>query len=420
MTEQNGQRPIVVVEKVGLGYRAQVKTITMTLGRLRDSRDGLHGELVVRAQSGYEIYHGGFNVSSLPARTAASKYLAQRWSEITISAWPSFVEAFCGKVLTLHREGTPFTTIGGPASSARPASPMLLRPIVWAGAPTLLYGPGGVGKSTLAAAAAASTHTGEEVVPGWKPQDIGAVLVLDWEDAASEWDGQLRAVCRGAGIQVPDLHYRRMAGALADHVEQIAAFVDQNGIALVIVDSVEAACGSGVEQETYNARAERYFDALRVLETASLSLDHVAGAAIGQSDPVLKSIGGIRKRDRARAVFELSRQTEGRERIELVIRDTKRNRRAKQEDQGVAIEFSDFDSDGRAGFITFSRCGVDASQSAAAVDRIEALLLAEGAKSTAEIALALSLSADTVRRTIHRHSGRITRLEDGRYGAAAR
>jgi len=68
-----------------------------------------------------------------------------------------------------------------------------------------------------------------------------------------------------------ELYYRRCHQPVADDIETIKNIILENGIALVIIDSIGPACGG--EPETADS-ALRYFKALRSLETTSLSISH--------------------------------------------------------------------------------------------------------------------------------------------------
>lgn len=413
-----------VVERVGLGYVARFPQLkaTMRLAKIHDSRrEGLSGELTIEvgpfppADRMKHLAQARFNLSSLQTRTAWAKELEAKWS----AGWRDALEHLCLAVLKQHREGSPFEELGGEIVPVPPAK-MLVKPLIWAGAPTLLFGAGGTGKSTIATALVLMALTGTRIIPGFSTLDGPCgVLVSDWEDSRDEWEGQLQAICRGADIaRPPKFFYRRMAGALADQIEEMAAFVSEHNIGLHIVDSVEAACGSASDHENYNARAERLFDALRLLSSASLLLDHVAGAdlEVGAPGPQ-KSIGGVRKRDRARAVYALKTQSQSRELIEVVLTDVKRNRRARQDPLALAMHFRDFDEDGRAREIIFGRATVSAEVAGSTIDRIEAYLTAHGAVREEELIEALSLKPATFRSALSRHSKRIQRLADGRISA---
>lgn len=84
----------------------------------------------------------------------------------------------------------------------------LLAPMIHPQLPCVLFGKGGAGKSTLAAAVAMSLQTGAELVPGWRPSVRAPVLILDFEAISRRWDWTIKALAAGAGIEPPGLAYR--------------------------------------------------------------------------------------------------------------------------------------------------------------------------------------------------------------------
>ena len=414
------------VERRGLGYVVRFPLLSVSLGidRLRERGGELSGELTVSVTdevSGADrhLIRCRFNLSSLTARKSMVGSL-QRLEHAEGIPWDLVIEGFCMAVLNAQRAGQPWEEVGGPEDGNPDESEaMILSPVLWAGAPTLLFAPGGSGKSTLAGAIAVSVTTGRIVVPGWRPMSA-PVLLLDWEDAGREWSRQIRAISRGAGIEAPKLTYRRMSGSLADQIEEIAAYVSQHATGLVVVDSVEAACGAGRESEGFNDRVQRLFDALRVLDVAVLLLDHVAGSDLDREGASPKPFGGIFKLNRARAVFELHAEKEPTpERIEVSITDTKRNRRAKLPTQSLAINFSDFDEQGRARCIRYEAVELSAPELVRRLSNIDRIdhLLRSGPQGTKAIASELDLTEAAVRTYVSR-SPRFARLADGSVGLA--
>lgn len=418
------QSKLPSVWRQGLGYQARFPLVdaNLTLDRLHDSKgDGLSGELTVKV-NGDQTLMGNvrMTLTARNTRESMAKSLERVYEGGYPDAWLDVMERFCVEVLKIHRAGKPFTILGGEDMQV-PPSRMLIRPFVWEGAPTLIFGRGGTGKSTIGGALMITAATGKEVIPGVVGTRQVNVGLLDYEDQAEDWLWQLKALCEPLGIPVPKIHYRQMSGALADQLEQIAAWVDEKEIGYLTIDSVEGACGSG--DDNYNARAERLFDACRELPCSDLLIDHVAASALEDADkPVEKSIGGIRKRDRARAVYELQADpdTDG-ERIELVVRDAKRNRRKRQQPMGLEVLFSDFDEDGRAGAIRFRSSGVSSpTLQAASLSlpvRIERALN-QTPQRPKELADQLNVKLNLVTAYLGRlqQRNKVIKLRDGRYG----
>jgi hypothetical protein len=413
--------PPATVERIGLGYRSSFPAgVDLKVDRLHESRGELTGELSVSwtrpalpIQDGH-IYRGRFNLSGLTARSTAARFLNDRTRGAEIP-WSELLERFCVGVLDAHRAGEAFQTVG--QREPRSAPPRLLDPILPAEAATLLYGPGGSGKSTIAAAIALSVQTGREVVPGWKPLSA-PVLVLDWEASADEWNDRLVALSAGSRIDPPTIHYRRMEGSLAERVEEIAAFVTEHAIGLLIVDSVGMASGTSRDGSDANESALRLFAALRMIGATSLLVDHVAGAELDKSAAIGKAYGSVYKMNLARAAYELRRESEGtQERTELVLRQAKINDQGKLAPTTLAIVYET----GRIRFETTRATAPDLIPMASTQPERIAALLGAGSMFAPVIAEQLGMTQETVRALLARHRGkRFMKLQDGSWGLAHR
>lgn len=275
-----------------------------------------------------------------------------------------------------------------------------------------------------------SMATGLEIIPGFKPQVVGPVAIGDWEDGYDDWVFQIQALCNGMGIPFPDnIHYRRMRGSLPDQIEDIAEWIKSKGIVGFTIDAIEAASG-GYDDQGPNQRAERFFDATREIENcAILAIDHVSAEVMskvreGNVEDILKSIGGVRKRDRSRAMYLLGGDMEHpRHEMEVLLRDVKRNRRAIQPDRYLVVNFSDFDEDERGQNIrvtTRYEASAPVLVSAQSLTtRINRYLLENGARQEAEIVKALNEKQNKINVYLGRmlKSGKVVKLKDGRYAA---
>lgn len=418
---QPGPRPVSApkVERVGLGYRAAFALgVDLKVDRLREHGGELSGELSVRwsrpalaGQDGH-IYRGRFNLSSLSARSSASRFLNDRTRGAEIP-WSELLERFCVGVLDVHRAGDAFQVIGQREPKTEPAR--LLHPILPADATTLLYAKAGTGKSTLAAAIALSVQTGYEVVPGWRPLSA-PVLVLDWEASGDEWNDRIAALAAGIDVLAPAIHYRRMEGSLFERVEELAAFVSDHTIGLVIVDSVGMASGTSRDGSDANESALRLFAALRAIGGTSLLVDHVAGAELGNNGATAKAYGSVYKMNLARAAYELRREGEGtQERTELVLRQAKVNDQRPLPPITLAIAYQP----GRIRIETTHVTAPDLIPLATSLPERIAAFLKSGAVTAPTIAEQLGLSQETVRAVLSRHrTKRFIKLQDNTWGLA--
>jgi hypothetical protein len=421
-----GGRPVVmpsspaVIERVGLGYRASFAAgVELKVDRLRESHGELSGELLVRWQSAGgpnddgHISRARLNLVSIPARNSAAGFLEKRTRGAEIP-WGEVLERFSVGVLDMHRAGDSFELVGQRLPEPEPGR--ILHPILPADAATLLYAKAGTGKSTLAAAIAVAIQTGREVVPGWRPLSA-PVLVLDWEASAKEWNHRVAAIAAGIDITSPAIHYRRMDGALADRVEELAAFITERSVGLLIVDSVGMAIGTSRDGADANDSALRLFAALRAIGTTSLLVDHIAGAELDKSGAVSKAYGSVYKMNLARAAYELCRETDPSQgRAELVLRQAKVNDQGRLAPIGLVMVY---ESGPR---IRFEQGQVEAPELVRTLTVADQMvrLLRSGAQPVAAIAGELGKTDGYVRSVLHKDFGkRFRRLEDGRIGLAS-
>jgi AAA domain len=391
------------VERVGLGYRMRFPDdVVLRVSRIRESGGEVTGELDVR-RADEDLFLGRFNFSSVNARKTTAEYLSRRVK----AEWQSMLEPLCRVVLRTEREGPGFESLG--QRGVREPTRFRLQPILQDGKTTILFGPGGGSKSTLANGIAVSV-TGLEVIPGWKP--IAApVVVLDWEDDRDTWSERTAAIAAGVGARPPTIYYRQMLRPLADDVEAVASFVSERKAGLVIVDSVGMAIGALGESASWHEGALRLFSALRILRTTVLGIDHVAGTELDASAPSPKMFGSVVKLNLARSVFELRKGRGNGTTAELLLHHTKVNTGRRLDDIGLTVEHS-------PGRIQFKRVEVQDMQAPELASRVPLAtrmerLLQSGPQSRSDIAKALDAKAPDLRRVLFRDAGKRFREVSG-------
>ncbi|MGH9058860.1 MAG: AAA family ATPase, partial [Acidimicrobiales bacterium] len=165
--------------------------------------------------------------------------------------------------------------------------------------------------TTVAAAVAVAVLTGADYL-GWQPR-WGQVMVLDWEADRSSWYSRMSAISRAAGTEPPRFLYRRCSAPLADDVERLAQVVADREVRLVIVDSMTGACGPREMGEEIHGPVNRLHDALRLVGSTSLIVDHVTkdeANGNGRSHATATPTGSIMKVNRVRSAWEVRGETE--------------------------------------------------------------------------------------------------------------
>jgi hypothetical protein len=401
----------------GLGYVLSVPEIgsELAVDRLTRTRGELHGELRVasaltttRSRSGI-LHQARFNLSGATSRTSLSKTLAWRANSGDSIDWYELLEELCSQVLNAERAGEADVEMVGTLPLPVHES-YRLDPILPEGQVTILYGDGGVGKSTLAAAIGVSVETGISVIEGWAPRRAN-VLYLDWEAGKASLNRRVRGVAVGANLPSPaSLRYMdcRRRGAVYGFAENIAAIVDAQKIGLVIVDSIGMAAGTGAEAGDANETAIRLFSAFGYFGTTVLAIDHVSKAEAEVTDRPSRPYGSVYKSLLARATFELRQSGNVR-----VLYNTKAN---DHERLGpVALEVA-HDEDGSIAYTRLDAIPERVTPSDLRTRLREAL--DDGLHlTTSQLAGRVGATEHTVRTVLNRYKDDFNRLASGRWEA---
>lgn len=323
------------VERDGLGYVMNVVSEGVVIGvdMLTDRGGDTYGELTVaRAPEGH-LMQSRMPITSISARKAAADYLRRRSGGVD---WTELLESFCVEVLRQERQGDPPVVIG--KIPPRPKVEFVLEPMVIEGKPTILFGEGGTGKSTIAAAVAVAVASGTPTFTTWYVDRPRPVMVLDWEADAADWNDLVASICNGHGIEPPPIIYQPMRRRLTADIHRVSHLVGKNDVGLIIVDSVGLASPAGREGASAEEGALMLFQALGSLRVASLLIDHVSKATIS-GDGSAQPYGSVYKTNSARATYELraSEMTDDDGTRHVVLFHRKHNLTARQSPIGIMV-----------------------------------------------------------------------------------
>ena len=278
------------------------------------------------------LSEGSHNLGAMQSRTALSRHLETRMplgNRPGLPDWASYLEMACVLTVRGEKEGQPFTKVGNLPPDQRHDF-WLVEPLVRIGHPTIIFGDGGTGKSTLAALIASCVVSGI-AMGGFTPSYQGPVLWLDWETDREEVDQTIKLLREGHDVEIPEFIYRREVLPLYLTAHQARKIIDREGVTMTVVDSVGYAFGGKPDEEV----GLRFFSAVRALNCTSLLLDHVVKAESGG-----KPIGTVYKHNEARLTFEL-KATHAANEMHVGVYQRKANRGGFTPPFGLRVEFGE-------------------------------------------------------------------------------
>ena len=391
-------------------FRYEREGIAFRVDRLVEEKKSLWGEVTIRGafppEPGWKhIFHEGFNLLSGRTRKSMANTLEKQVPHLD---WSTLLEQVCMGVIQRHREGEAVIQIKDfrvPESIRWRVEPLVLE-----GAPTLLYGYGGTGKSYFAAYLAMMTAEGYPDL-NFMPEP-GPVLYLDYEN--TELDSARRFDALHKGLDLPcrsSVHYRRCAQRLASEIQEIQKAVLERGIQMVIVDTAGPACGGDPESAQ---SAIQFFMALRSLNITSIILAHKSKAA-GAKGP----FGSVYWTNYPRNVFNIKgAQEEGATSCFVGLFHEKTNDGRLMKPMGFRLEFID---EGEVVRVHKENVGdiPELEENLGLVDRITNALRRNRYKpmTVTDLADELEAKAGSIRQALSRQANtRFVKLSDNRWG----
>jgi hypothetical protein len=329
------------VEKIGDDYNVtwfdgDTPTVRILVSRIHQHRDfhvDAEVEILDFTEPSPQLLH--------PIRTSLTKTFRGLLSELKEVSyrddWKHRLTQMAYYCLQGIRMGEPIIDL---ATREAPSEPrQAITDIAWEGMPTVIYGPGGVGKSILALAFANAVHSG---LPLAGLEAIrGNALILDYETAWDETWRRSSAILAGAGLGKDRMvYYRFCTSPLAQDMQSLKRQIAEKDISFVVVDSVGPACGGDPELA---ASAISYFTALRALSSVdrpvtTLSIAHVRKNDTESGGP----FGSVYWTNLPRAVFEVKKgQRENTNFVEIGMYHTKTNVGKLLSPKGFRVTWSD-------------------------------------------------------------------------------
>ena len=294
-----------------------------------------------------------------------------------------------------------------PTNQAEPMASFLLEPFVLHEGVSLLFGPGGTGKSLIALSFGVAIASGRTVF-GRKPTASGPVLYLDYEDTRGTHERRLAALLSGLDMTADDMahpiYHLRPRTSISKARRDLKAQIRTLDPALVIVDSVGLGRGGDA---TGSEETIRFFSTLNQLDVPVLGIDHM-NKDDTRSGKMLTPYGSIYTVNSVRLAWAVKAAAASEGDLQyLDFVQTKRNNVADHAPLGGVMEFHNeqigFGEDGdifqpvlRKVTLSLSDQWWDAEE-ASLLDRIVDHLDMNGTHTSKEVADALNASPQQVR-----------------------
>lgn len=323
------------VDRVGGLYRLDWpdEKIRLEIDRVVEHSDETRGQLT--AMSGELVLaQFGYNLTSLPARDKAAKYLRERHE----TDWGLALEMASYHILKRLREGEPRVDLSM-NDTVIPVT-WLLKPLLLKDQPTMIFADGGTGKSYVALLVSMLVGFPWMGNPfNFKvPEQSVTTLYLDWETDENTTKYRLQRICRGMDQPKPPLEYRHCSRSFILDLAAIQRHVLESKAGLVVVDSLGMACGGDLKEQT---SATMFFQALRELQVSALLLTHVSKDEMRKTKT---AFGSIYFQNHARSVWEmngvLSRDGDENATINVGLFQRKHNEMALSRPVALGIDFN--------------------------------------------------------------------------------
>jgi hypothetical protein len=380
------------IEKTPAGFVGvadfNTATLVFELSKFHEKNEALTCFVQVSATTPDQslvIFRGRTNLTSTRSRNDLARHLAKLTRDLILEEipWTELIDGLSNRILAMYYAPPELKRI----TPSNPEIEFLLEPLLVKGHPSLIYAPGGAGKSFLAMFIALLVQNGLDL-NFQKTRDPINVLYLDWEMDEHEAQRRFAMLTQGdSDLMMP--FYSQCVIPLADIIDNILQPLLKNDIKLVVIDSAAPALGGDINDAS---QVIRFFGAVRQLTATGITvliLTHVSKAHKEKDDAALP-IGSVYFVNLSRLTWELKYHVEGHA-VDLALFCRKSNF-GKMPSVGFKLIFED-------GFVFVSKLrNPDALGTTKDLTQKEAILsvLLEGPATVKEIADAVGISKEQV------------------------
>lgn len=407
----------------GYDFDWVVELVCIEVRRLKFQSDDLKGELTISSTApsvkNNHLHRAAFNFSSSQMRTRLAKDLQEKAPDFD---WAGMLEQVCFYTLDRHRRGDTAVEIDSSQIDIKPPE-YLLHPFLIKNYPSIFFGDPSSGKSLISQVVTAMVTLPWNGNPlNWaEPNKPLSVLFLDWETDKDTISWTARCLTNGMGLGSYYFHYRRCGRPLHDDVEQIAEWVVDTKADITIIDSLGMAVGGDLNA---TEPALNFWAAWRQLKTTSLILAHTRK---DNGDGAARTVYGNQYYTaEARCVWEVKKvQDAGDNCLDIALFNRKPPPFGKlHQPMGLHFEFDDEGEHGISRKVIVSEKRPESvgefvkgmGNHGAGIQILDALKT--GAMTPEDLSSELDININNTRVAITRlkEKGKITKLQDGRYG----
>lgn len=340
------------------------------------------------------------DLKSASSRRGISTHLRTD-NELWVLNWDWMIDCVAFKLIDLaQRQEATVEVRADPNLDITPV--YTLKPILYQGHPTVIFGDKNSGKSLIAIVISYVVQLPlVDNKLGWVLPDNKAcfVLYLDYEDERLSFQQRWTGIERGFNLEGIEttIQYRHMTTRLADSVSALRSEIIDKHIGLLIVDSLGPAAGGNL----YDPQpALEYHQALRALGVTSLTLAHNSKDIAQKRKSIF---GSVFFSNLARSIWQ-SDADEDHVPNELTMSLTQVNANLSEIHGTLGYRFS-FDNLNKK--IEIEKLSEDDIQATSMRNRLSNPLqirheLKDGAKTINQLAEGTGLPIDTVRTTVYR------------------
>jgi hypothetical protein len=301
--QAHDQDAVELAETAGLYVvRSAKHAVSLTFDRLTDQRGSVYAEVTITLGTTVLVEAVDLNLKNDRAQTTLANSLKDYGTGTTSVPWKLLLQKACALVMRQKRLGRP-SLILNRHSEVQPLT-YAVNPLVFKHKPTILYGDGGLGKSTLALFLAMLVSTGQHIAGMGALK--GRALFLDWEDDEAVHTRRLQAIIVGhPSLADAQVDYQECDEPLLRMQHSLIRRIQADRITFVVVDSLLAASGGDASAESVS----KMFDAIHQLKTASVLLGHIAKTPM-EDQREASVYGSVFNKNRARSTWEIKKQQE--------------------------------------------------------------------------------------------------------------